>query len=421
LFAWASPSDARTHAKDEEGFEAIFRRIEAVYPLPYDKQILIDRAVAAVQEMSVYTGDEFDKCLGEVRLGKKNKLPSAFATALVCAHWFYLPPDEHQAAFDTVASAIMSSLDPQSEYLSGTRFAELIGQADLPIGSIGVSLVKADNGFEIVKISRGAPARAAGLLAGEKITAINGVAASDLVAARQMLHGEVGSTVKLGVLAKDGTKRDVTVTRLMIDGVQSAFEFERRGNMLILHLDSLPANISTELQKQFSEQMKGIEIFVLDLRGNPGGVLDESFGFADLFLNKGLISSIVGKDIKDTVQIFALEGDVTNGKPIIVLTNKETSSGAEIIAAALQDQKRAIVLGHKTYGAGTVQTIVPFTKDSAIKLTTSRIFRADEQKRALSDAPVMPDCIIDPDRGDIFEIAGTLVTKGLAACPVVHP
>jgi carboxyl-terminal processing protease len=406
---------ASATSTDANALAAIFDRIERSYPLPYDKQALSDRAVAALRKSAEGGEAVFDKCLPQATPDSKSKLPPALALALTCAHWVRTDDDEQAAAFDAVATELLSGLDPQSNYISAAMMADMFPDPEEKFGGIGISVKLEEKGLQVVHTNRGAPARGAGLQVDETITAIDGKVPTDLDAAVKQLRGEVGSEVRLQIMSAQGVQREVVLKRQLIVFPEAAVDFERRGDMLVLRFDTLPYDLSSELEMLINEQGKGAKLLVLDLRSNTGGLLDEAVAVADLFLDKGEIVMLRGKEHKDIEHRLASKNSIASNKPIIILTGKRTASGAELIAAALQDHGRAKILGERSYGLGTIQTVLPIDAKRAIRLTTQRMFRPNGG--ALGDTHVAPDCTVAENSADILDIAGQLYSKGLAACP----
>lgn len=202
--------------------------------------------------------------------------------------------------------------------------------------------------------------------------------------------------------------------RTPASGIDDSLAMDRRDTVLILRLKSLPAGVARRLEDGIRAQGRGARAIVLDLRDNPGGLLEEAVAVADLFLDHGTIVTMRGRLPTDIAVHRAARGQVAPKLPIIALVNGQTAAGAEIIAAALQDNKRAIVIGQRSHGLGSVQTLFQTDGNHALKLTTAHGYRPNG--RRLSDDPVMPDCQNDLDPVALMEEATTFVAMGAAPC-----
>jgi len=302
---------------------------------------------------------------------------------------------------------MLESLDPHSTYLDGASLQRLETMIDGSYTGLGLSVVMEDGAVKIVSPFRGSPAEKAGLKAGDYITHLDGVLYydRDLDEAVAKMRGEAGTSIRLSVF-RPGREEpfDVTVTRGVIElepvtskldgtiGVITVNEFSRDvGNDVNTSIQSL--------RQQSGGKLTGL---VLDLRSNPGGSLDEAVALSDLFLASGDIVSQRGRVASENEYYRAetmFKGDAAKGLPVIVLIDAGSASASEIVAGALQDQKRAVVMGERSFGKGSVQSLIQLDKTSAVKLTTARYFTPSG--RSVQEGGIDPDIrvpqISDPD------------------------
>nr|WP_086490931.1 S41 family peptidase [Novosphingobium panipatense] len=305
---------------------------------------------------------------------------------------------------------MLASLDPHSNYLDGPSLQRLETMIDGNYTGLGLSVVEDDGAVKIVSPFKGSPAEKAGLKAGDYITHLDGVLyyERDLDEAVSKMRGEAGTSIRLTIFRPGRDKPfDVSVTRGVIElepvtwelknevGVISVNEFSRDvGNFVNKGI--------ADLKKQAATKGSKLDGIVLDLRSNPGGSLDEAVALSDLFLDKGVIVSQRGR-IASENQYYRAEsmfkGDVVKGMPIVVLVDAGSASASEIVAGALQDQHRAVVMGERTFGKGSVQSFIQLDKNSAVKLTTARYFTPSGH--SVQEGGIQPDIKVpqlsDPD------------------------
>ncbi len=305
---------------------------------------------------------------------------------------------------------MLASLDPHSNYLDGPSLQRLETMIDGNYTGLGLSVVEDDGAVKIVSPFKGSPAEKAGLKAGDYITHLDGVLyyERDLDEAVSKMRGQAGTSIRLTIYRPGRDKPfDVTVTRGVIElepvtwelkddvGVISVNEFSRDvGNFVNKGI--------ADLKKQAATKGTKLDGLVLDLRSNPGGSLDEAVALSDLFLDKGVIVSQRGR-IASENQYYRAEtvfkGDVVKGMPIVVLVDAGSASASEIVAGALQDQHRAVVMGERTFGKGSVQSFIQLDKNSAVKLTTARYFTPSGH--SVQEGGILPDIKVpqlsDPD------------------------
>lgn len=307
----------------------------------------------------------------------------------------YVEPVTDQDLIENALNGMLSSLDPHSGYLNEKAFGEMQVQTKGEFGGLGIE-VTMDNGLvKVVSPIDDTPAFKAGIKAGDYISHINneavmGLSLSDAV---EKMRGPVNSKITLTILREGAPEPiDKVLTRDIIK-IKSVKAKLINNDIVYVRLASFSeqagANIKSEifrLQKQAGKNLKG---YVLDLRNNPGGLLDQATEVSDAFLDSGEIVSTRGRTTEGAKRYNATKGDITNGKPIVVLINAGSASASEIVAGALQDHHRAVVMGLKSFGKGSVQTVIPLTGYGAMRLTTSRYYTPSG--RSIQAEGITPD------------------------------
>ena len=310
---------------------------------------------------------------------------------------------------EAAINGMLTSLDPHSSYLAADAFQDMRVQTRGEFGGLGIEVTQEEGFIKVVTPMDDTPAAAAGIEAGDFITHVNGesVLGLTLDAAVDMMRGPVGSEIIITVV-REGTPEpfDVSIIRETIKLV--AARGRSVGDVVVLRVttfnDQTYSGMEAELKKNVEalggwDKVSGV---VLDLRNNPGGLLTQATKVSDAFLDKGEIVSTRGRNPGDGERFNATPGDLTNGKPIVVLINGGSASASEIVAGALQDHRRAIVVGTKSFGKGSVQTIVPLRGDGAMRLTTSRYYTPSG--RSIQSLGVAPDIIVEqPPRATAAE------------------
>ena len=320
----------------------------------------------------------------------------------------YVEPVEDDVLIRGAIDGMLAALDPHSSYLDGAALQRLETMIDGNYQGLGITVQMDDGAVKVVSPFKGSPADAAGIKAGDFITHIDGklIYGLELDEAVKQMRGVSGTTVSLTIFRAGREEPfDVTVTRGVIElepvtwelkpdaiGVISVNEFSR----------DVGVDVNTALEELRRDAGGRLNGLVLDLRKNPGGSLEEAVALSDLFLSKGHIVSQRGRNARDTVYYEAesvYRGDVAAGIPMIVLIDAGSASASEIVAGALQDQRRALVMGERSFGKGSVQTLLPLTRDSALKLTTALYYTP--LGRAVQEGGIEPDIRVpqlsDPD------------------------
>lgn len=304
---------------------------------------------------------------------------------------------------DLVAAAIngmLTSLDPHSSYLPPDEFSDMRVQTRGEFGGLGIEVTQEEGFVKVVSPMDGTPAAEAGMQAGDFITHVNGesVLGLTLDQAVEMMRGPVRIEIILTVVRKDVEEPfDVSIVRDMIKLTAARARLE--GDTVVIRVttfnDQTYVNLEDGLKKTVSDAggMDKVNGFVIDLRNNPGGLLTQAIDVSDAFLDKGEIVSTRGRNPEDSERFNAKPGDLAEGKPIVVLINGGSASASEIVTGALQDHHRAIVVGTKSFGKGSVQTIIPLRGNGAMRLTTARYYTPSG--RSIQALGIAPDILVE--------------------------
>ena len=316
----------------------------------------------------------------------------------------YVDKVDDSKLIDGAIEGMLASLDPHSSYLAQKDFELLRTQTDGNYGGIGLSVSMEDGAVKVVTPTEDTPAFRAGIKAGDYITHIDGklLYGGTLDEAVAQMKGTPGTSLKLTIVRPGRDKPfDVSLTREMISLKPVKWEVQR--NVGIININSFNKNTGDAtrdaiagINKATSGNVLG---YVVDLRSNPGGLLDQAIDVSDIFLDHGEIVSQRGREKTDIERYYARPGDLTHGLPIVVLVDAGSASAAEIVAGALQDQHRALVLGEQSFGKGSVQTLLPLTENTALRLTTARYYLPSG--RSVQEGGIKPDLLVpelnDPD------------------------
>ena len=304
---------------------------------------------------------------------------------------------------DLIEAAIkgmMASLDPHSSYLPPKDFDDMQVQTHGEFGGLGIEVTQEDGFVKVVSPMDGTPADAAGVEAGDFITHVDGesLLGLDLNEAVDLMRGPVGSEIIITVVREGKDEPfDISIIRdtIKLTAVRSRTE----GQTVVLRVttfnDQTYANLKSNLEKSVEEVggMDKVNGFVIDLRNNPGGLLTQAIKVSDAFLESGEIVSTRGRTPQDGDRFNATPGDLAQGKPVVVLINGGSASASEIVAGALKDHRRAVVVGTKSFGKGSVQTIMPVKGGGAMRLTTARYYTPSG--RSIQGLGVSPDIIVE--------------------------
>ena len=309
---------------------------------------------------------------------------------------------------DLIEAAIdgmLTSLDPHSSYLSPDDAANMRVQTRGEFGGLGIEVTQEEGFVKVVSPIDGTPADEAGIEAGDFITHVDGdsVLGLTLDSAVDLMRGPVGSEIIITVVREgEAEPFDVSIIRdtIKLTAVRSRLQGETVVLRVTTFNDQTTPNLESGLKKQIEDAggMDNVNGIVLDLRNNPGGLLTQAIRVSDAFLEKGEIVSTRGRDPQDGERFNATPGDLAGGKPIVVLINGGSASASEIVAGALQDHRRAIVVGTKSFGKGSVQTVMPLRSDGAMRLTTARYYTPSG--RSIQALGVSPDIVVEQPRRD---------------------
>lgn len=311
----------------------------------------------------------------------------------------YVEEVDDKKLIESAINGMLVSLDPHSSYLDAQSFKYMNEQTKGKFGGLGIEVTMEQGVVKVVSPIDDTPASKAGLKPGDYIVNIDGenVMGMTLNDAVDKMRGKVGTKVKLNIRRLNEKPFDVTLKREEIK-IQSVKNDIKADDVAYIRITSFSEDVDANVekavkkaQKELKGKLKGI---VLDVRNNPGGLLDQAVGVSDLFLNQGEIVSTRSRNEEDTVRYSAKSGDITDGLPIVVLINDGSASASEIVAGALQDHKRAVILGEKSFGKGSVQTVVPLGKYGAMRLTTARYYTPSG--RSIQAKGIEPDVEVHP-------------------------
>ncbi|MCR9113135.1 MAG: S41 family peptidase, partial [Rhodobacteraceae bacterium] len=315
----------------------------------------------------------------------------------------YVEEVDEGELIEAAINGMLTSLDPHSSYLSPDDAANMRVQTRGEFGGLGIEVTQEDGFVKVVSPIDGTPADNAGIEAGDFITHVDGesVLGLTLDEAVEMMRGPVGSEIVITVVREgEAEPFDVSIVRDTIK--LTAVRARTEQQSVILRVTTFNDQTFKNLENGLAEQVEAaggadkINGIVLDLRNNPGGLLTQAIKVSDAFLEKGEIVSTRGRAPEDGERFNATPGDLTDGKPIVVLINGGSASASEIVAGALQDHRRAIVVGTKSFGKGSVQTVMPLRGDGAMRLTTARYYTPSG--RSIQALGVSPDIVVEQPR-----------------------
>ncbi len=305
----------------------------------------------------------------------------------------YVEKPTDQELIESAITGMLSSLDPHSSYLNAKNFREMQVQTRGEFGGLGIEVTMESGLIKVVSPIDDTPAYRAGLKPGDFITQLDGEAVLGLTLAQavEKMRGKVGSDIKLGIRRQGRDPFDVTITRAVIKirSVRSRLEGKVGYVRVTSFNEQADKGVKKAMAKFKKEQGKELQGVILDLRNNPGGLLDQAINISDIFMDKGEIVSTRSRKPEDTQRFNAKPGDMADGLPIVVLVNGGSASASEIVAGALQDHQRAIILGTKSFGKGSVQTIMPLSGHGAMRLTTARYYTPSG--RSIQAVGIEPD------------------------------
>ena len=310
----------------------------------------------------------------------------------------YVDEIDQADVMDSAINGVLQSLDPYSAYMSPELFKSMQTESKGEFGGLGIEIGMEAGVVKVIAPIGDTPAEKAGIKAGDYIVRINNiqVQGKSLMEAVKLMRGPVGTSIELTVRRK-GSRKPLTfnIVRKIIEvkSVESKI-LGNKNNIGYIKLKSFNENSDTQLIKDIKkyEKEKKLIGYIIDLRNNPGGLLTQAISITDFFLDDGEIVSTKGRRISETRKFFARTGDGINGKPVIVLINNGSASASEILAGALKDHKRAIILGENSYGKGSVQSIIPLQNGGGIRITISKYYLPSG--KSISEVGVLPDIIV---------------------------
>ena len=311
----------------------------------------------------------------------------------------YVEDVDEQALIEAAINGMLTSLDPHSSYMSPEDAAAMRLQLDGEFGGLGLEVTQEEGWIKVISPMDGTPADAAGILSGDFITAVNGesVLGLTLMDAVDLMRGPVGSEIVITIMREGETEPfDLSIIRdsIKLTAVRALTE----GQTIVLRVSTFNDQTFPNLTEGLAEQiaaaggLDNVNGVVLDLRNNPGGLLNQAVYVSDAFLEGGEIVSTRGRNPEDGDRFNATPGDLIFGKPIVILINGGSASASEIVAGALQDHRRAIVVGTQSFGKGSVQTVMPLAGESAMRLTTARYYTPSG--RSIQALGISPDIIV---------------------------
>ena len=317
----------------------------------------------------------------------------------------YVDDVDQSEVIDSAINGVLQSLDPYSAYMNPELFKNMQTDTQGKFGGLGIEIGMEAGVVKVISPIDGTPAAKAGIKAGDYIVKIGTtqVQGKSLMEAVKLMRGPIGSSIELTIRRRGEKKaliKKVTREIIVVKSVEAKILKNKIG---YLRLKSFNSNSSNQLFKKIEnfEKVEKPNSYILDLRNNPGGLLTQAINITDFFLDDGEIVSTKGRRLLENRRFFAKKGDELNGKPLIVIINNGSASASEIVAGALKDHKRAIILGEKTYGKGSVQSIIPLSDGGGIRLTVSKYYLPSGE--SISEIGVSPDIFVE-EEGSNFKI-----------------
>ena len=317
----------------------------------------------------------------------------------------YVDEFNQSDAMDAAINGVLQSLDPYSSYMSPKMFESMQTETSGKFGGLGIEVGMEAGVVKVISPIDNSPAYKAGVKAGDYIVKINNiqVQGKSLTEAVDLMRGPIGSDIEITIRRIGEKKSFIFKIKREIIEIKSVKAKYVEDEIGYLRLTSFNENSSEQIKDKIKEmnQNDSLKAYILDLRNNPGGLLSQAIKITDFFLNKGEIVSTKGRKSYENRKWFAKNGDITNGKALIVLINYGSASASEIVAGALKDHKRATIIGENSYGKGSVQSIIPLKNNGAIRLTVSKYYLPSGD--SISEIGVGPDIEI-VEKSDDFRI-----------------
>ena len=327
----------------------------------------------------------------------------------------YVEPVDDREILENAIRGMLEGLDPHSAYLNKEAYLELQEGTSGEFGGLGIEVGMEDGFVKVISPIDGTPAERAGIMPGDLIirlddTPVKGMSLNESV---NIMRGKPGTQITLTVVREDQEKPlDIVIIRdvIKIKSVRSRILEPGFGYLRVSHFQlHTPDDLRTELSKIRDENKDNFKGLILDLRNNPGGILSAAVAVSDFFLDKGLIVYTEGRVSDSRLKFTAKPDDILDNAPIVVLVNAGSASASEIVAGALQDHKRAIIMGQQTFGKGSVQTILPMSSESALKLTTALYYTPSG--RSIQASGITPDIIIDKIKIEDIEEESNIIKE----------
>jgi carboxyl-terminal processing protease len=319
----------------------------------------------------------------------------------------YVDEIDQAEVMDSAINGVLQSLDPYSAYMSPKSFKGMRTDTKGEFGGLGIEIAMDSGVVKVIAPIDDTPASNAGIKSGDYIVKINEeqVQGKSLTEAVELMRGPVGSEINLTVRRKNVKKAlNFKIKRAIVEvkSVEAKIIGDKK-KIGYLRLKSFNENSNEQLSKKINtfEKNNKLRGYILDLRNNPGGLLTQAVSITDFFLDDGEIVSTKGRKITETRRFFSKKGDGINGKPLIIIVNNGSASASEIVSGALKDHKRAIILGERTYGKGSVQSIIPLKNGGGIRLTISKYYLPSG--KSISEIGVLPDIFVE-EIGENFKI-----------------
>ncbi len=317
----------------------------------------------------------------------------------------YVEEVNQSDAMDAAINGVLQSLDPYSAYMSPELFKEMQTETSGEFGGLGIEVGMEAGVVKVISPIDNSPADRAGVKAGDYIVKINGVQVQGktLTEAVELMRGPVGSPIEI-TIRRIGERKSYVfeIIREIIEvkSVKSELKNDKVGYIRLTSFNENSADQIKDIVKKFKKE-NNVDKYILDLRNNPGGLLSQAIRISDFFLNSGEIVATKGRKSNENRKWFAKKGDIINGETLLVLINYGSASAAEIVAGALKDHKRAVIVGENSYGKGSVQSIIPLKNKGAIRLTISKYYLPSG--KSISGKGVTPDIVVEED-SDLFRI-----------------
>ncbi len=344
---------------------------------------------------------EILKASDETNIYKKIDL---FSEVLDKINKQYVEEVDQNDAMDSAINGVLQSLDPYSAYMTPEMFKSMATETSGEFGGLGIEVGMEAGVVKVISPIDNSPASKVGIKPGDYIVKINNtqVQGKSLSEAVELMRGPVGSDIQI-TIRRIGEKKalNFTITRQIIE-VSSVKTEIKENNVGYIRLTSFNENSSNQIKKEINKfkKNKDIEYYILDLRNNPGGLLSQAIKISDFFLESGEIVSTKSRKDNENRKWFAKKGDIINNKTIIVLINYGSASASEIVAGSLKDHKRAILIGQRSYGKGSVQSIIPLNNNGAIRLTVSKYYLPSGD--SISEVGVLPDFEIEEENNEFI-------------------